>query len=435
MLRQIGRRLATTIPSLIGVIIVTFLLTRVMPGDTAAYFAGPAATPQAIEDIRKSLGLDRPLPEQFVRYVRDLARGVLGNSLTTGRPVVTEIATRLPASAELTLLGLIVSMAIAVPLGILAAVKQGSMIDHACRVVATAGVSLPVFFTGLLLVYVFYFLVGWAPAPLGRLDVFHSAPPHVTGFYLIDSLIARDVEAFRASLAQLALPVITIALTSCLSRSAAQLTVFDPVNYQENLLSAARALQQINNQVRQLQGEAQMLARMEQNLIKLDGSIHPELQRLLGAIQGHLQQGNAIALSLKATEGSYERLFPRGLSQSLSGDARLRAAQQRWEEEYAGLKRAAQLQGQIGDGIAVDSRLLGQAMDRSRVANGALEVAQAGNELTGLGVKQVLALQSLLAAQHRAETLKSARDLASEQEARQRFKTFLGPRAGERAQR
>ena len=83
----------------------------------------------------------------------------------------------------------------------------------------------------------------------------------------------------------------------------------------------------------------------------------------------------------------------------------------------------------------VDSRLLGQAMDRSRVANGALEVAQAGNELTGLGVKQVLALQSLLAAQHRAETLKSARDLASEQEARQRFKTFLGPRTGERTQR
>jgi dipeptide transport system permease protein len=214
MLRQIGKRLATTIPSLIGVIIVTFLLTRVMPGDTAAYFAGPAATPQAIEEIRKSLGLDRPLPEQFVRYVRDLARGDLGNSLTTGRPVVTEIQTRLPASAELTLIGLIVSMLIAVPLGILAAVKQGSVIDHACRVVATAGVSLPVFFTGLLLVYVFYFIVGWAPAPLGRLDVFYSTPPHVTGFFLIDSLIARDFEVFRASLAQLALPAITLAVFS-----------------------------------------------------------------------------------------------------------------------------------------------------------------------------------------------------------------------------
>jgi dipeptide transport system permease protein len=214
MLRQIGRRLAITIPSLIGVIIVTFLLTRVMPGDTAAYFAGPAATPEAIAEIKKSLGLDQPLPVQFVRYVKDLVRGDLGNSLTTGRPVVTEIAARLPASAELTLLGLLVSMAIAVPLGILAAVRQGSVIDHACRVVATAGVSLPVFFTGLLLVYAFYFLLGWAPAPLGRLDVFHSAPDHVTGFFLMDSLIAREFEVFRAALAQLALPAITLAIFS-----------------------------------------------------------------------------------------------------------------------------------------------------------------------------------------------------------------------------
>jgi peptide/nickel transport system permease protein len=214
MIRQIGKRLATAIPSVIGVIVVTFLLTRVLPGDTAAYFAGPAATPQAIAEIRKSLGLDRSLPEQFVRYVRDLARGEFGNSLTTGQPVVKDIAARLPASAELTLLGLIVSMSIAVPLGILAAVKQGSIIDHACRVVATAGVSLPVFFTGLLFVYVFYFLVGWAPAPLGRLDIFYSPPPQVTGFYLVDSLIARDVEVFRAALAQLVLPALTLAVFS-----------------------------------------------------------------------------------------------------------------------------------------------------------------------------------------------------------------------------
>jgi dipeptide transport system permease protein len=161
MLRQIGKRLTTVIPSLIGVIIVTFLLTRVLPGDTAAYFAGPAASAQAIEEVRKQLGLDKPLPEQFVRYVVDLAHGDFGKSLTTGQSVIYDISTRLPASAELTLVGLIVAMLIAVPLGILAAVKQGSLIDHACRVVATAGVSLPVFFTGLLLVYIFYFLLGW----------------------------------------------------------------------------------------------------------------------------------------------------------------------------------------------------------------------------------------------------------------------------------
>lgn len=214
MLRTIGRRVATAIPSLIGVIIVTFLLTRVLPGDTASFFAGPAATAEAIAEVKKQLGLDRSLPEQFASYVVNLAKGDLGNSLTTGRPVVTEIAARLPASAELTLLGLLLSLIIAVPLGIVAAVRQGSWIDHTCRIVATAGVSLPVFFTGLIFVYVFYFLLGWSPAPLGRLDVFSSPPPTYTGFYLIDALIARDFETFRAALSQIALPTITLAVFS-----------------------------------------------------------------------------------------------------------------------------------------------------------------------------------------------------------------------------
>ncbi len=214
MLRQIGKRLVTTIPSLIGVIIVTFLLTRVLPGDPAAYFAGPAATPQAIEEVRKSLGLDKSLPEQFVRYVTELSRGDFGKSLTSGQPVRSDIAARLPASAELTLVGLIISMLIAVPLGIAAAVKQGSFVDHICRMVATAGVSLPVFFTGLLLVYFFYYILGWSPAPLGRVDVFYSAPPHVTGFYLIDSLLAGEWETFRASAAQMILPAATLAIFS-----------------------------------------------------------------------------------------------------------------------------------------------------------------------------------------------------------------------------
>ena len=214
MLVSLATRLITVIPTLIGVIVVTFLLTRVLPGDPAVYFAGPAATPQSIADIRKSLGLDQPLPKQFLRYVDDLAHGNLGNSLATGQPVMTEIASRLPASAELTLFGLIISIAIAIPLGILAAVKQGSWIDHTCRVVATAGVSLPVFFTGLLLVYLFYFRLGWAPAPLGRLDVFFDPPPQVTGFYLIDSLIAGEPDIFMASLKQLILPGLTLAIFS-----------------------------------------------------------------------------------------------------------------------------------------------------------------------------------------------------------------------------
>jgi dipeptide transport system permease protein len=214
MVSMVLKRLVLAVPSLFGVVIVTFLLTRALPGDPAAYFAGPAATREAVEQVRVKLGLDKPLPVQFFRYVGDLSHGDLGASLTTGQPVATEIKTRLPASAELTLLGLVLAMAAAVPLGIMAAMRPSSIVDHACRVIATAGVSLPVFFTGLILVYVFYYLSGWAPAPLGRLDVFFSPPPQVTGFYLIDSLLAGDGELFLASLKQLVLPALTLAIFS-----------------------------------------------------------------------------------------------------------------------------------------------------------------------------------------------------------------------------
>jgi ABC-type dipeptide/oligopeptide/nickel transport system permease component len=214
MVLTIAKRLVTVIPTLIGVIIVTFLLTRVLPGDPAVYFAGPAATPQSIAEIRKNLGLDRSLPDQFIHYVNDRAHGNFGNSLSTGQPVASEITSRLPASAELTFLGLFLAIGIAVPLGILAAVRQGSWIDHLCRVVATAGVSLPVFFTGLLLVYVFYFELGWSPAPIGRLDAFATAPRDITGFYLIDSLITGNFETFRAALSQLILPAFTLGIFS-----------------------------------------------------------------------------------------------------------------------------------------------------------------------------------------------------------------------------
>ena len=108
MLRMILKRSLIALPSLVGVVIVTFLLTRALPGDPAAYFAGPAATKEAVEQIRVKLGLDKPLIVQFGNYVADLARGDLGTSLTTGQPVMTDIRTRLPASAELTLLGLLV---------------------------------------------------------------------------------------------------------------------------------------------------------------------------------------------------------------------------------------------------------------------------------------------------------------------------------------
>lgn len=212
MLTKILKRLLGAIPNLIGVIVVTFLLTRALPGDPAAFFAGASGTAEAVEEIRIKLGLDKSLPEQFLLYVRDLAQGDWGTSLATGQPVLTELSSRLPASLELTLVGLLLAVVVAIPLGILAATRPGSWIDHLCRAIVTAGVSLPIFFTGLLLAYVFYFLLGWAPAPLGRLDPYLSSPSHVTGFYLIDSLLDGDGEVFVASAKQLFLPALTLAL-------------------------------------------------------------------------------------------------------------------------------------------------------------------------------------------------------------------------------
>lgn len=208
----IGQRVLGAIPSVIGVVIVTFLLTRALPGDPAAFFAGPAATAEAIEDVRRSLGLDKTLLEQFFLYIGDLVRGDLGVSLTTGQTVVYDLMTRLPASLELTLAGLGFATALALPLGVLAATRPNSWIDHGVRLLATAGVSLPTFFTGLFLIYILYYLLGLVPAPLGRLAILYSPPPHITGFYLIDSLLTGDLELFWAAAAQLFLPAVTLGL-------------------------------------------------------------------------------------------------------------------------------------------------------------------------------------------------------------------------------
>lgn len=210
--RAIVRRVASAVPTFIGVVVIAFALTRLLPGDPAAYFAGQAASVEAIEQIRAKLGLDQPLPVQFWRYVVDLSEGNWGESLTTGQPVLREIIQRLPASLELSLAALFLSMTFSVPLGVLAATRPGSLTDQVCRVIITAGVSLPVFFTGLLFAYVFYFLLGWAPAPIGRLDPFLTPPAHVTGLYLIDAAIVGDWAAWKSAAAQMVLPACSMAL-------------------------------------------------------------------------------------------------------------------------------------------------------------------------------------------------------------------------------
>lgn len=224
----------------------------------------------------------------------------------------------------------------------------------------------------------------------------------------------------------IALPIAGSLLASCTTRARAQLTVFDPANYQENLLSSARALEQINNQIRQLQNQVLVIQRMDQNLVRLGSTLSPDLQRTLTDLQSQLRSGNAIALRLQTTQSDFQRLFPQQVSAAITSDDVLRNAKSRWDEEYAAFQRAAFLQGQVADNIDGDKILLANAMARSRDAAGILEATQAGNELQALGIKQSLTLQGLLTAQYRADTTTRARNLATEAEARQRFQSFVG---------
>jgi len=205
-------RSAQSIPVLIGVVVISFVLTRALPGDPAVYFAGAAADEQSIKEIRIAMGLDKTLYEQFFVYVSNLINGNLGTSLSTGQPVLDDLTKRLPASLELTILSLLLSCLISIPLGILAATKPDTWIDHLCRFFVTAGVSLPTFFTGILLIYIFYYILGFSPSPIGRLDFIYIEPDTVTGFYLIDAAISNEWDTWFGAVKQLILPAVTLAL-------------------------------------------------------------------------------------------------------------------------------------------------------------------------------------------------------------------------------
>src|SRR5262245_43566082 len=163
----IARRLIGTLPLLIGVGIFTFVLVRILPGDPAAYYAtGPLATQEEIAQVRKALGLDLPWPEQLARYFRDVSTGNLGRSLVTGQPVGHDLTERFPASFELTLVAMMIALSVSLPLGIMAAIRQGSWIDHLTRLMGTIGVSMPAFVAGIVLIYVLYFHFRIAPEPI-----------------------------------------------------------------------------------------------------------------------------------------------------------------------------------------------------------------------------------------------------------------------------
>jgi peptide/nickel transport system permease protein len=208
--RYIARRLALGAITLLGVIVAVFILTFVLPGDLASLKLGPYATEEGLAALRAEMGTDKPVPMQFVNYVAGLLRGDMGQSWVSGQAVQTDMAQRLPATIELGLAALIIALVMGLVLGIIAAVRRDSAVDHVVRGYAILGASTASFWLALVLIYIFYFRLDWAPPPLGRLDVGMEAPAAITRLYVLDSLLARDWALLRHTLGHLALPALTL---------------------------------------------------------------------------------------------------------------------------------------------------------------------------------------------------------------------------------
>ncbi|MEG6523688.1 ABC transporter permease [Desulfotomaculum sp. 1211_IL3151] len=208
------KRLGLGVLVLLGVITVTFFITRVIPSDPAAKWVGPRATPQQIEVARVELGLDQPLYVQFGKYVVDLSQGDFGKSLRSHQPVAEELKSYLPATIELVVLSTMIAVFLGIPLGVLSAKRKDQMVDHFSRIFSVGAVSLPTFWVGLFLQLLFYRYLGLLP--LGdqlSMDIkLLYEIPNITGFLLFDSLITGNFVILQDVLIHMILPGITIAL-------------------------------------------------------------------------------------------------------------------------------------------------------------------------------------------------------------------------------
>lgn len=210
-LRYLARRLVLAGVSLLGIVLVAFVVAHMVPADPLAVVLSEQATkdPSIRAAYVERWGLDRSLPEQFVRYLVNVLRGDLGESFTTRRPVLRDLAQYLPATVELAVAALAVSVVVGVPLGVVAAVRHDRWPDHVARALALGGAASPIFWTGLVALYVFYYLLNWFPGP-GRLDPHLPLPPAATGFLLLDSALVGHWAAFWSGLRHLLLPALVL---------------------------------------------------------------------------------------------------------------------------------------------------------------------------------------------------------------------------------
>jgi peptide/nickel transport system permease protein len=207
---RIARTIASAVPTLCGLLLATFLIARVVPIDPALAILGDRASPTSYAAVRRELGLDRPLYIQFGRYLATVARGDFGRSALTKNPVAQDIGRFFPATIELATTATLIGVLFGVPAGMLAAARRGRFADHAVRVLSLFGYSVPVFWLGMMALVLFYADLGWTAGP-GRIDpMFEDFVPRVTGFILVDALLAGDSDALRSALAHLILPALVL---------------------------------------------------------------------------------------------------------------------------------------------------------------------------------------------------------------------------------
>ncbi len=206
---MVARRIMWMPPTLFGLVLIVFAISHVIPSDPARVMAGENAPAEQVQVLRHKYGLDLPLPQQFLRYVGDTATGNMGTSLFTQRPVAEDLWSRLPATLELALYAMVIAVVAGVPLGVVAAVRRNSLLDHVVRVATITGLAMAAFWLAILLQLLFSMWLGLTPVQ-GRIDGW--GPDPITGFYTIDAMLRGDWETLGQSLRYLALPMLTLAL-------------------------------------------------------------------------------------------------------------------------------------------------------------------------------------------------------------------------------
>ena len=206
LLLSMGAFLVTTAATFLGLLAITFFIGRVVPIDPVLAVVGDRAPQAVYQRVREEMGVDRPLIAQFASYVGDVVQGDLGNSVSTQRPVVEDLARVFPATLEMATIGILIGVLLGVPMGVWAASRQGSLLDQAIRVVGLLGYSVPAFWLGLVGLAVFYARLQWVSGP-GRIDIYYDGlVPPVTGLMLVDSLLAGDTQVFMNAVQHLILP-------------------------------------------------------------------------------------------------------------------------------------------------------------------------------------------------------------------------------------